>query len=207
MPRHGRTRFQVILKLHSVILVDSKHLRISFNYAAKVGRFSQNGLLCATKYIWKFTPAEWIVQLESRYCIIVEMSTKEATSIRIRIKLGVKLGITLLLMFAGVEHFLRPELFEQVMPPWIPAHHELVLFTGLCEIAGAIGIWVPKTKRLAMICLVVFLLAVFPVNVHMALHPELVPNLPPLLLWARLPLQFVLIGGVIWCCKQNDGAV
>ena len=36
------------------------------------------------------------------------------------------------------------------------------------------------------------LAAVYPANVHMALHPERYEQIPPVALWARLPLQFAL---------------
>ncbi|MDH2443221.1 hypothetical protein QDR37_04590 [Amnibacterium sp. CER49] len=48
----------------------------------------------------------------------------------------------------------------------------LVAFTGACELAGAAGLLVPRTRRLAGGCLLVFLAAVFPANAHAAAHPE-----------------------------------
>lgn len=79
------------------------------------------------------------------------------------------------------------------MPEWIPGHHAWVLFTGVCEIAGAVGLFLPKTRIAARNLLIAFLLAVFPVNIHMAINAHLFANIPPLVLWLRLPLQFVLI--------------
>lgn len=90
---------------------------------------------------------------------------------------------------AGALHFLRPEMYEQIVPEYLPAHRELVLTSGAAEIAGGLGIIPERTRRLAGLWLAATLVAVFPANVHMALHPERYPGVPPALLWGRLTLQ------------------
>jgi uncharacterized membrane protein len=56
----------------------------------------------------------------------------------------------------------------------------------------------PRTRRAGGWWLIATLLAVFPANVHMALHPERFPEIPgpPAVLWARLPFQGVFIAWV-----------
>lgn len=90
---------------------------------------------------------------------------------------------------AGVLHFLRPEMYEQIVPEYLPAHRELVLASGAAELAGGLGVVPARTRRLAGLWLAATLVAVFPANVHMALHPERYPALSPELLWGRLALQ------------------
>ena len=90
---------------------------------------------------------------------------------------------------AGLLHFLRPGMYEQIVPDYLPAHRELVLISGGAEIAGALGLIPERSRRLAGSWLTGLLLAVFPANVHMALHPDRYPGLSPALLWGRLPLQ------------------
>jgi uncharacterized membrane protein len=94
---------------------------------------------------------------------------------------------------AGLLHFLRTATYESIMPPYLPAHRELVLISGAAEIAGGVGVAFAGTRRLAGLWLVALLVAVFPANVHMALHPDRYTSIPPALLWARLPLQGLLI--------------
>ena len=94
---------------------------------------------------------------------------------------------------AGLLHFLRPRIYEQIVPDYLPAHHEIVLASGAAEIAGAVLVVFPRTRRLGGIWLVATLIAVFPANVNMALHPERYDTLSPALLWARLPLQGLLV--------------
>jgi len=94
---------------------------------------------------------------------------------------------------AGTLHFLRPEYYEQIMPGYLPAHRELVLISGAAEIAGGVGVAFTRTRRAAGIWLIALLVLVFPANLNMALDPERFRSIAPILLWARLPLQGLLI--------------
>lgn len=94
---------------------------------------------------------------------------------------------------AGLAHFLATRLYERIMPDYLPAHRSLVLISGAAEIAGGIGVLIPRTRRAAAIGLILLLIAVCPANLWMAQHPERWPTIPAWLLWARLPLQLPLI--------------
>ena len=94
---------------------------------------------------------------------------------------------------SGALHLLRPEVYEQIMPGYVPAHRELVLASGAAEIAGAVAVVFPRTRRGGGLWLAAVLVAVFPANINMAMHPESHPGLPAALLWARLPLQPLLV--------------
>ncbi|AIE85382.1 DoxX family protein [Fimbriimonas ginsengisoli] len=99
----------------------------------------------------------------------------------------------------GILHFVLNEQFERVMPAYIPAHRGLVLISGLFEVAGGAGLLIPASRRYASFGLVALYVAVFPVNVDMALHPA--ADAAPWLrvaLWLRLPLQGVLIAWALW---------
>lgn len=98
---------------------------------------------------------------------------------------------------AGMLHFLRPKMYEEIVPDVLPAHHELVLASGAAELAGAVLVVFPRTRRLGGLWLVVTLIAVFPANVSMALNPDRYDSIAPALLWARLPLQGLLIWWVL----------
>lgn len=95
----------------------------------------------------------------------------------------------------GILHFLKPRIYESIMPDWLPAHRELVYASGVAEIASGAALLHPKTRRLGGTLSVATLLAVFPANLHMALHPERYRAIPGgrTALYARLPLQLALI--------------
>jgi uncharacterized membrane protein len=104
------------------------------------------------------------------------------------------LGATFLA--TGALHFLKPRVYEAIVPRYLPAHRALVYASGVAEIAGGAGVLHPRTARPAGWWLVATLLAIFPANVEMAVHAERFRRIPEPLLWARLPLQGAIIAWV-----------
>ena len=109
---------------------------------------------------------------------------------------------------AGSLHFIRPRAYEAIMPPYVPRHREAVLASGVAEIAGGMAVLHPATRGFARWWLLALLAAVFPANLHMALHPEAVAKrgvpadrLPRWLLWARLPVQALFMA---WAWRATD---
>jgi uncharacterized membrane protein len=107
-------------------------------------------------------------------------------------------AIALLFFAAGTAHFVWPEPFVRIVPPYLPAPRALVYGSGAAELLGALGILVPGLREYAGWGLLLLLLAVFPANVHMALHPADFERIPAWALCLRLPLQFVLMGWIYW---------
>lgn len=103
--------------------------------------------------------------------------------------------LALLFTAAGLLHFLRPAPYLRIMPPGLPAPGLLVALSGAAEVAGGLGLLWPATRRAAAWGLLALLAAVFPANIYMLqLHQQL--GLPLWALWARLPLQPLLMWGV-----------
>lgn len=108
---------------------------------------------------------------------------------------------------AGSLHFIRPAMYEAIMPPALPAHHELVLLSGAAEAAGGIAAFFPRLHPFARWWLIATLIAVFPANVHMAVNPDDIkglPDVPQWALWARLPLQLAFIAWVVRATRPAD---
>jgi len=105
---------------------------------------------------------------------------------------------------AGVLHFVVPELYVQIVPPFLPAPLALVYLSGLAEVTVGVGLLVPQTRRHAAWATVALLVAIFPANVYMATHGVVVEGMPgggdpsALVRWGRLPLQGVLILLALW---------
>ena len=93
---------------------------------------------------------------------------------------------------AGTLHFTHRRHYQAIVPDYLPAHRELVWVSGVAEILGGLASQHPRTRRSAGWWLAATLVAVFPANLHMAVHAERYPRFPPALLYARLPLQAVL---------------
>jgi uncharacterized membrane protein len=110
-------------------------------------------------------------------------------------------GITgLLFVLAGLNHFVHPAPYLSMMPAYLPWHRELVQASGVAEVLGGIGVLIPRSRRLAAWGLIALLVAVFPANLGVALHGWPGVNLPPWLLWLRLPFQALFIAWVYRIC-------
>lgn len=104
---------------------------------------------------------------------------------------------------AGANHFVSPDFYVRMMPPRLPAPLGLVYLSGLFEIVGGILVLLPRARAMAGWGLILLLVAVFPANVHMAVHPELFPELAPAALWARLPLQGLIVAWAYWATRPQ----
>jgi uncharacterized membrane protein len=121
-----------------------------------------------------------------------------------RLKHVMKWLLGLLFVAAGVNHFVHPDFYVKIMPPYLPWHHELVALSGIAEVVLGVLVLIPKTTAPAAWGLIALLCAVFPANLHMALNSELFPDLAPAVLWARLPLQGVLIAWAWWFTRGRE---
>ena len=115
----------------------------------------------------------------------------------------IRLVLAALFVAAGVAHFRTPEPFVKIVPPYLPSPYVLVYVSGIFEILGGLGLLLPATRLIAGWGLIALLLAVFPANIYMATAGVKIGGFPsqPWMAWARLPLQFVLIGLVYWACE------
>jgi uncharacterized membrane protein len=97
---------------------------------------------------------------------------------------------------AGANHFVNPHFYRAIMPDYLPAHEEIVAISGVAEMVGGAALMRSRTRRFGGWWLIATLIAVFPANVHMALHPERYKSIPRNALYARLPFQLVFIAWV-----------
>jgi uncharacterized membrane protein len=104
-------------------------------------------------------------------------------------------GPALLFFLAGVLHFVSPAFFDRIVPPWVPDARLATYVSGVCEIAGAIGLLIPATRTAAAWGLMALLVAVLPANIHMLNQARAAEASVGYIagLWMRLPLQPLLI--------------
>jgi uncharacterized membrane protein len=106
-------------------------------------------------------------------------------------------AVFLWFFLGGLAHFAFTDLEARIVPPQIPDARDVVLLTGILELAGAFGLLLPWTRRLAGWGLFALTLAVTPANVYMlSIHDQF--DVPVWLLWLRLPLQVVLLWLIVW---------
>ena len=119
-------------------------------------------------------------------------------------QLVVTIALAVVFIGMGVNHF-RPKparIMAKMIPPFLRREGAfnpltLVYITGVCEIAGGIGLLVPFTRVAAVVALIVFLVAVFPANVYASQHPETFKSLS-IPFWPRLAGQLAIIGLLVF---------
>jgi uncharacterized membrane protein len=119
------------------------------------------------------------------------------------IKLILKYLLAFGFVLAGINHFINHDFYLKMMPSYLPAHLFLVYLSGVFEIALGVLLLIPKFTRLAAWGLIALLVAVFPANVYMAMNTDMFPEFNPILLYLRLPLQFVLIACAFWLARRK----
>lgn len=102
---------------------------------------------------------------------------------------------------AGLNHFLQPAVYTPMMPPYLPWHLLLIYLSGVAEIGLGIAMLLPRFRHVAAWGLILLLIAMFPANLHIALHD--VPLFGRtqgfgLWNWVRLPFQALLIAWAWW---------
>lgn len=111
---------------------------------------------------------------------------------------------SVMLLFTGSSHFSSmKDDFVAMLPEPVPKDVRIIYLTGLAEIAGAIGLLIPNTRRAAGMALVVQLAAMFPANVNAALKGIPLRGEPPTALWLRAPMQLLYMA-VIWLTAVDE---
>ena len=102
-------------------------------------------------------------------------------------------------------HFVMPDFYTKIMPPYLPLHEELVYLSGFCEIALGLLLLIPRFSRFAAWGIVALLISVFPANIYVYQHQDVLPA-PPIMHFLRLPLQGVFILWAFWHTKRGDAS-
>lgn len=112
-------------------------------------------------------------------------------------RVSISIGLAVMFALMAVAHFVPPrrgQLMEMV-PPRIGHAGAFVTLTGLLEVAGAVGLLIPVTSRLAACCLALLLVAMYPANVHAARARNGIRTMP---LPARTAVQAVFIAACVF---------
>jgi uncharacterized membrane protein len=109
-------------------------------------------------------------------------------------------------LLAGMLHLVIPDKFLLIVPAWVPLPYAIVLFTGVCEIAGSVALLYRRTARLAAAMLALYAICVFPANIKHAVDAIHVPGLPDSWWYhgPRLAFQPVLVWWALFCVGLID---
>ena len=122
----------------------------------------------------------------------------EATAARLNLwRISGRALVFVWFFLGGIGHFVLTKTFTSVVPPYVPFPLEMVYFTGVCEIAGALALLYKPLRRIAGLCLIALAICVTPVHIQMLIEAEKYKALGPVVLWVRLLMQPILIW-IIW---------
>jgi uncharacterized membrane protein len=108
-------------------------------------------------------------------------------------------ALAIMLFFTASAHFTSmKEDLVRMTPPWVPRPRIMVYFTGLCEIAAAIGLLVPGLTRIAGISLVLLFVALLPANIHASKAGVTLRGKAATGLLLRIPMQILFIAWAWW---------
>jgi uncharacterized membrane protein len=109
-------------------------------------------------------------------------------------------------LVAGIGHLLRPDTFALIVPDWVPFPREVIILTGLCELAGSFALLTTRWRALAGIMLALYALCVWPANIKHAVDGISLPPIPDTWWYhgPRLAFQPVLIWWALFCSSVID---
>jgi uncharacterized membrane protein len=111
-----------------------------------------------------------------------------------------RIGVSLVLAFTAVGHFIKTAEMTQMLPAWVPMRLSLIYLTGVFELLAAIAILITPIARPVGLALCIFLLLILPSNVYAAFQRVNFGGhgAGPIYLLVRVPLQLFLIGWIYW---------
>lgn len=116
-----------------------------------------------------------------------------------------RVGLTLLFLITASGHFFQTEAMAAMLPPQVPFRVPIIYVTGVFELLGAIGIWIPALAQLTGALLIAMLVGVLPSNIYAAFNhvPFGGHDAGPVYLLVRVPFQLLLIGWIYRATGQR----
>ncbi len=101
--------------------------------------------------------------------------------------------MAMLYIVAGLNHFRNPGFYLKIMPHYIPAHEQIVFWTGVLEILLGGMLFLTKTRKISSVLIILMLIAFLPLHIQMIIDSYTAMDKIFIISMIRLPLQFVLI--------------
>ena len=104
----------------------------------------------------------------------------------------------------GIFHFVSPDAFVRIVPPYVPYPLAMVYISGVFELLGAVGVLIPAWRSRAGLGLFILTICVTPANVYMWMNAGLFPTISETLLGVRLIVQVALLACIWWCTQPSS---
>lgn len=108
------------------------------------------------------------------------------------------------MLFAGIMHFVNPQFFNDIVPPWLPPNESFWTYiSGVAEIVIAIMLFRPSTRRIGAYWAAALFVAVYPANLYMTWDWRDRAASEQFVSYARLPFQFLFIWAAVQVARAN----
>ena len=112
--------------------------------------------------------------------------------------------LALFLIYAGIQHFIKPAFYEPFVPAFLPAKTMIVYISGVVELALGVLLLIPKYTRMAATGIIILMLVFLPIHVWDVFSdtPAIGSHQAALI---RLPVQFLFIAwayGIRWFASK-----
>ena len=116
-----------------------------------------------------------------------------------------RVGLSLFFIFTSIGHFISTEEMARMLPHFAPYRVELIYLTGVLELLGAIGVWVPRLTRPTGFLLILMLIGLLPANVYSAINRVDFGghSAGPAYLLVRVPFQLFVIWWTYFSTAQD----
>ena len=116
-----------------------------------------------------------------------------------------RVGLSLFFVFTAIGHFIRTEEMAAMILPSVSYRTELIYFTGVLELLGAVGVWIPGLTRLTGLLLILMLIGILPANIYSAINRIEFGGhgAGPAYLLIRIPFQLFVIWWTYFATEQK----
>ena len=137
--------------------------------------------------------------------LVMSLVDRWTTRIRIPPRTRARVGLSFFFTYTAMGHFVQTEAMSEMLPPFVPYRIELIYITGVLELLGAIGVWVPGLTRLTGFLLIVMLAGLLPANIYSALNRVEFGGhgAGPIYLLVRVPFQLFAMGWTYFATEQR----
>lgn len=145
-----------------------------------------------------------ILLLITPYLVLTVLGRWNAT-FRVPAPTRAKVGLSLFFLFTAIGHFIRTEEMAAMLPASAPYRVELIYITGILELLGAIGVWIPRLSKLTGFLLILMLIGILPANIYSAVNRVDFGGhgAGPAYLLVRIPFQLFVIWWTYFATEQN----
>ena len=137
--------------------------------------------------------------------LVLTLTGKWNSSLQIAAAKRARVGLSLFFIFTAIGHFIRTEQMAEMLPSAVPYRSELICFTGMLEMLGAVGVWIPRLTRLTGLLLILMLIGILPSNIYSAINRVDFGGhgAGPAYLLVRIPFQLFVIWWTYFATEQK----